>query len=247
MSADSKPPIGYDDTPVLPDSTWKVHDGRRPQPTIVTPGAASTQDAAGTPPSDAIVLFDGEDVSGWVGRDGDVKWKVENGHLEVTKTGDIETKEHFGDFQLHIEWATPSEVKGDSQGRGNSGVFLMGLYEVQVLDGYANLTYADGITAAIYGQFPPLVNACRKPGEWQTYDVAFTAPRFDGQRLVSPAYITILHNGVLVHNHREMLGPTGHRILPSYDEPHGPKGPLKLQDHGDPVRYRNIWVRPLDA
>ncbi len=159
-------------------------------------------------------------------------------------TGDIQTKQHFGDCQLHIEWAAPVEVKGESQGRGNSGVFLMGRYEIQVLDCYSNVTYADGATAAIYGQYPPLVNACRKPGEWQTYDIFFVAPRFEGEKLVSPAYVTVIHNGVLVHHHQELLGSTGHKILPSY-EPHPPKGPIRLQDHGNPVRYRNIWIRDL--
>lgn len=237
--------VGYDDTPMLPGSKWKVHDGTRPQPKIITPGTFSTQDAPGLPPSDAIVLFDGKNVSQWIGRDGDVKWKVEHGYMEVTRSGDIETKEHFGDCQLHLEWAAPAQVTGESQGRGNSGVFLMGRYEIQVLDGYQNLTYADGITAAIYGQYPPLVNACRKPGEWQTYDVFFIAPRWEGQQFISPAYMTVIHNGVLVHHHTRLMGPTGHRGLANYDVPHPPQGPLRLQDHGDPVRYRNIWMRRL--
>ena len=191
-------PIGYDDTPFIPGTKWRVHDGTRPQPRIVTPGAGSLENAPGAPPSDAIVLFDGSDLSQWIGRDGAADWKVENGYMEVTRTGNIETREHFGNCQLHLEWAAPVEVKGDSQGRGNSGVFLMGNYEIQVLDGYENPTYADGITSAIYGQYPPLVNACRKPGEWQTYDIFFTAPCFGGQKLISPAYITVVHNGVLV-------------------------------------------------
>ena len=240
-----KPSIGYLDTPMLPDSKWRVHDGRRPQPRVVTPGSCSTQEKPGKPPSDATVLFDGRDTSKWIGRDGGpVRWKVEDGVMEVTRTGDIETVEHFGDCQLHIEWAAPAEVKGESQGRGNSGVFLMGRYEIQVLDGYNNITYADGTTAAIYGQYPPLVNACRMPGEWQTYDIFFVTPRFEGDKLTSPAYVTIIHNGVLVHHHQELMGPTGHKILPAY-KPHPPKGPVKLQDHGDPVRYRNIWIREL--
>ncbi|SVB83769.1 uncharacterized protein METZ01_LOCUS236623, partial [marine metagenome] len=157
--------VGYNDTPMLPDSEWHVHDGDRPQPTIVTPGTADTQENPGEAPSDATVLFDGSDTSKWIGRDGDVEWEVKDGYMEVTRTGDIKTKDSFGNCQLHIEWASPSEVKGESQGRGNSGVFLMDRYEIQVLDGYDNITYADGITAAIYGQYPPLVNACRKPGE----------------------------------------------------------------------------------
>ena len=242
QSPANKASIGYDDTPIIPGSKWRVHDGTRPQPKIVTPG---TESSPGEPPSDAIVLFDGSDLSKWVGSDGDAEWKVENGYMEVKRTGNIETKEHFGNCQLHLEWAAPAEVKGDSQGRGNSGVFLMGIYELQVLDGYDNPTYADGITAAVYGQYPPLVNACRKPGEWQIYDIFFTAPCFEDQKLVSPAYITVLHNGVLVHNHREVMGPTGHRRAPSYDESHPDQGPLMLQDHGNPVRYRNIWIRTL--
>ncbi len=238
----NKAPVGYDDTPMLPDSRWRVHDARRPQPKVVHPG-----EGPGQPPSDAMVLFDGQDVSQWIGRDGSqVKWKVEDGVLEVvSKTGNIQTKEHFGDCQIHIEWATPAEVKGDSQGRGNSGVFLMGMYEIQVLDSYDNVTYADGHAAAMYGQYPPLVNASGKPGEWQTFDIFFVAPRFEGERLASPACVTVIHNGILVHHHQAFLGPTGHKILPAYDAPHGPKGPIMLQDHGDPVRYRNIWVRPI--
>jgi hypothetical protein len=238
--------VGYDDTPMLPNSKWRVHDGKRPQPEVVTPGSCSTQEKPGRPPSDAIVLFDGRDTSRWVGVDGGpVRWKVEDGVMEVNRTGDIETVEHVGDCQLHIEWTAPAEVKGDSQGRGNSGVFLMGTYEIQVLDGYDNITYADGTTAAIYGQYPPLVNACRKPGEWQIYDIFFVAPRFEGEELISPAYVTVIHNGVLVHHHQEIMGSTGHRILPSYKPPHPPKGPIRLQDHGNPVRYRNIWIREL--
>jgi len=235
--------LGYDDTPMLPGNKWHVHDGKRPQPRIITPGAV---DKLGAPPEDAVVLFDGKDTSKWVAGDGaKVQWKVENGYMEVTRTGDIQTKDEFEDFQLHLEWAAPVEVKGESQGRGNSGVFLIGKYEIQVLDGYDNLTYADGITASIYGEYPPLVNVCRKPGEWQTYDIFFVTQRFDGDKLVSPAYITVVHNGVLVHHHQAALGPTGHRNLASYDTPFPSAGPLRLQDHGDAVRYRNIWIRPL--
>ena len=236
--------IGYDDTPFLPKpySQWRVHDGRRPQPTIVTPGTTNA-DA----PSDAVILFDGTDLSNWQkASGGQPEWTVENGYMQVTpRTGDIVTKSQFGDCQLHLEWAAPAEVKGESQGRGNSGVFLMGLYEVQVLDGYDNQTYADGITGAIYAQFPPRVNACRQPGEWQTYDIVFEAPKYDGNNLVSPAYLTVFLNGILLHNRQPAHGPTGHRNLSSYDNAHGPAGPLKLQDHGDLVRFRNIWMRQV--
>jgi hypothetical protein len=207
----------------------------------VTPGAEP-----GAPPSDAIVLF-GTDLSGWrTANGGPPKWKVENGVLQVVPGGgDILTREEFGDCQLHVEWATPTPPHGNSQERGNSGVFLMGLYEVQVLDSFENLTYADGQAAALYGQFPPFVNASRPPGEWQAYDIVFEAPRFEGEALASPAYLTVLHNGVLVQNHRAVLGPTLHRRLAHYT-PHGPAGPLKLQDHENPVRYRNVWIRRLE-
>jgi hypothetical protein len=238
--------IGYDDTPFLPGGRWRVHDGARPQPRLVSPGAAGSGTEAGRPPSDAVVLFDGTDLSGWETTDGgEAKWKVERGHMEVApRTGSIRTKERFGDCQLHVEWATPEEVKGEGQGRGNSGVFLMGLYEIQVLDSSGNPTYADGSAAAVYGQHPPLVNASRGPGEWQTYDIIWLAPRFEGEKLVSPARLTLLHNGVVVHAHRELIGRTGHKVVGAYS-PHPPEGPLMLQDHGDPVRYRNIWYRPL--
>ena len=239
--------IGYDDTPYINGQQWRVHDGSRPQPNVVTPGTESSQGAPGRPPSDAVVLFDGTDLSGWIGRDGgSAAWKVENGCVEVVaRAGDISTRLELGDCQLHVEWAAPAEVQGSSQGRGNSGVFLMSRYEIQVLDCFDNPTYADGTTAAIYGEFPPLVNVCREPGAWQTYDIIWTAPRFDGDRLASPAYVTMLHNGVVVHNHREVTGPTSHRKVEPYVA-HPPVGPLRLQDHGNPVRYRNIWYRRLD-
>jgi len=238
--------LGYDDTPLLPGSKYRVHDGTRPQPRIVAPGTESTQDAPGEPPSDAVVLFDGTDASGWVHADGgEMKWTVENGYMQVApKTGNIQSTEHFGDCQLHVEWAAPAEVQGDSQGRGNSGVFLMGRYEIQVLDCFDNPTYPDGTTAGIYGQRPPLVNACREPGEWQSFDIVWVAPRFDDETLVSPARVTVLHNGVLVHHDQELTGPTTHRRILDY-QPHPPTGPLMLQDHGDLVRFRNIWYRPL--
>ena len=237
-----KPPVGYDDTPQLPGQPWKVHDGARPAPRVVTPGSA-----CGQPPCDAVVLFDGTDLSKWESLDGsDAKWKAEDGYMEVVaKTGNIRTREQFGDSQLHLEFACPAEVVGDSQGRGNSGVFLMGRYEIQVLDSYDNPTYADGSTGGIYGQWPPLVNACRPPGEWQTYDMVWEAPRWDGgEVLIKPAYVTVIHNGVVLHNRKELMSHTGHRDLYEY-EYHPPTGPLMLQDHGNPTRFRNIWYRPL--
>lgn len=240
--------LGYDDTPVLPGQEWRVHDSSRPRPRVITPGAQ-----AGKPSSDAVVLFDGKDLSQWLmtgpreNRNQVLPpaWKVENGYFEVVAgTGTLYTKEKFGDCQLHVEWAAPAEVRGASQGRGNSGVLLMGVYEIQVLDSYDSLTYADGQASAIYGQWPPLVNASRRPGEWQTYDIIFEAPRFEGEKLAKPAYFTVLHNGVLVHHHQQVMGQMRHRLLPPY-LPHGAEEPLGLQNHGNPVRYRNIWIRRL--
>ncbi len=236
--------IGYDNTPFLPNSKWRVHDGSRPQPRIVTPGTASTADKPGKAPSDAIVLFDGKSLAKWTGRKDKANWKLDKGHMEVNGTGEIRTRESFGSCQLHVEWATPAVVKGHGQGRGNSGIFLMGRYEVQVLDNFNNRTYPDGQAASLYGQKPPLVNAARKPGEWQTYDILFTAPRFKDKKLVSPGYVTVIHNGVVVQNHEALLGSSTHKRVAKYSA-HG-KGPIKLQDHGNPTRYRNIWLRKLD-
>jgi hypothetical protein len=211
---------------------------------MVTPGATP-----GAPPSDAIVLFDGKDLSKWVGMKGGKEvppaWKVENGYFEVvSKAGTIYTREKFGDCQLHIEWAAPAQVRNESQDRGNSGVLFMGQYEIQVLDSFNNMTYADGQAGAIYGQWPPLVNASRKPGEWQAYDIVFEAPKFEGGKLVKPAYFTVFHNGVLLHNRKEVTGRMAHRVVGTY-EPHEAEMPLGLQDHDQPVRYRNIWIRRL--
>jgi hypothetical protein len=234
--------LGYDDTPILPGTNWHVHDGDRPQPRVVTPAAQ----CCGAP-SDAIVLFDGSCLCNWVSKKtgGPAEWKLENGYMEVVPgTGYIASKQHFGSCQLHLEFACPEVIKGEGQGRGNSGVFLMGLYEVQVLDCYENPTYPDGTTGALYGQCPPLVNACRPPGEWQTYDIIWEAPVFDGETLVTPAYITVLFNGILLHHRQQLDGPTQHRVLPEYTAQPA-VGPLELQDHSDLVRFRNIWYRPL--
>src|SRR6266446_4675303 len=228
---------------------WKVHDLNRPLPPVVEPGTASTQDAAGRAPSDAVVLFDGKDLSRWVDSDGKpARWKVENGYIEiVAKTGNISTRDSFGDCQLHVEFAEPSPGEGESQERGNSGVFLMGLYEIQVLDSHENKTYADGQAAAVYGQYPPLVNASRPPGQWQSYDIVFHGPRFakDG-KLLRPARVTVLHNGVLVQDNVEPSGPTAHGARPPY-APQPEKLPLALQDHSNPIRFRNIWIRELKS
>jgi hypothetical protein len=223
---------------------WDIHDMNRPLPPVVDPGPAGPPAPA---PSDALILFDGQNLSRWQAAEGGpAKWKVENGCMEVVaKAGSIRTNTGFGDCQLHVEWATPAVVSGEGQDRGNSGVFLMDTYEVQVLDSSNNRTYADGMAAAIYGQYPPLVNASRKPGEWQTYDIIFHRPRFDGEGKVTiPARMTVIHNGVLVQDNVELLGPTAHKMRVPY-KAHADKLPLSLQDHGNPVRYRNIWIREL--
>ena len=225
-----------------PSEKWQIHDLNRPLPPVVDPGPAGPPVPA---PSDAFVLFDGRDLSQWqVADGGPAKWKVEGGYVEVmAKTGSVRTKMGFGDCQFHIEWAAPAIVSGEGQERGNSGVFLMDTYEVQVLDCYNNKTYADGMAASVYGQYPPLVNVCRKPGEWQTYDIIFHRPHFDsGGQVASPARMTILHNGVLVQDNVELSGPTAHKARPPY-KAHPDKLPISLQDHGNPVRYRNIWIR----
>lgn len=229
------------------DTRWKIHDPNRPLPPIVTPGTASTQETPGKPPSDAIVLFDGQNLSQWLSTDGSpAKWKVESGYMEVVpKTGYIHTKNAYGDCQLHVEFSEPVPAHGEGQERGNSGVFLMGEYEIQVLDSYENKTYADGQAAAVYGQYPPLVNASRPPSQWQSYDIVFHGPRFDAQgKLLRPARVTVFHNGVLVQDNVALTGPTAHGERPPY-KPGPDKAPLALQDHGDPVRFRNIWIREL--
>jgi len=232
--------LGYTDTPMLPGLAYHVHDPARPRPAIVTPAAR-----VGDAPSDATVLFNGTDLSAWTPTK--QAWKVENGHFEVIpNSGDLRTKERFGDVQLHVEWAAPAQVRGDSQNRGNSGIFLHGRYEVQVLDSFDNLTYPDGQAGALYGQWPPLANAVRRPGEWQSYDIVFEAARFEGARLTKPAFMTVFLNGVLLHNRKELMGPTVHRALANY-APQPAEDSLVLQDHQQPVRYRNIWIRRLRA
>jgi hypothetical protein len=233
------------------EQQWKQHDRNRPEPRVITPGTESTQDQPGKPPSDALILFDGKDLSAWESvKGGPAPWKVGDGYLEVVPhTGNIKTKQAFVDCQLHLEWATPDPPHGQDQGRGNSGVIMINLvkyYEIQVLDSYQNKTYPDGQAGAIYGEYPPLVNACRPPGQWQAYDIIMHGPRFDtAGKVVRPASFTVLQNGVLVQDHVTALGVA----LPVREyqpySPHATDFPLTLQDHGQPVRFRNIWVRVL--
>lgn len=239
---------GYTDTPKQPNGKWHVHDPNRPQPPVVTPPRQFSQNADA--PSDAVVLFDGKDFSKWTSpKTGEVKWKIENGYMEVTPgSGIIRTKDEFGDFQLHLEFATPEKVNPNEkgQGRGNNGVNIYGQYEIQVLDSYKNETYADGGAGSLYGQYPPMVNASRPPGEWQTYDVIFEGPRWDDSgKNTRKASATVLHNGVIIHNKTELFGRTGHKNFGNYDKPSRTKGPIELYEHGNPVRFRNIWVREV--
>ena len=223
---------------------WLAHDMNRPRPPVVTPGKLSLPVP---PPSDAISIFDGTDLSQWRDAEGGpAKWRVRDGYMEsVPDSGYIFSAGKFGDIQLHVEWATPTPASGRGQGRGNSGIFLMGLYEVQVLDSYQNETYTDGQAGAIYGQHPPLVNACLPPGEWQSYDIAFRRAHFHEDGTVArPARITVFQNGVLVQDNVTIWGPTTWLQHRAYER-HAEKLPLSLQDHGNPVRYRNIWLREL--
>lgn len=224
---------------------WKAHDWEREPPKVVAPGESNLPLA---PPSDAIVLFNGKDLSNWRNSEGkEAKWIVKDGVMEsVPNSGYVFTAQSFGDCQLHVEWASPAKVEGKSQGRGNSGVFLMGLYEVQVLDSFENRTYADGQAGSLYGQYPPLVNASRGPGQWQSYDIVFRRPRFDAEgKQTTPARLTVLHNGVLIQDTVSAFGPTSWlQHLPA--EKHADKLPLSFQDHGNPVRFRNVWLRELD-
>ena len=250
LVAQQKKNPGYTDTAILPGQKWHVHDSNRPHPNAVKPGKV-----LGAPPSDATVLFDGADLTRWMqrgrgedrGKDVDAKWKVADGYFECAPgTGALITREKFGDVQLHIEWMEPPEIKGQDQDRGNSGVLLMDRFEIQVLESSAGLTYADGQAGALYGQWPPLVNPIRPQGEWQAYDIIFDAPKFEGEKLVRPAFATVFFNGVLVHHRKEILGTMVHRAVAKYS-PHGDEEPLSLQDHGHKVRYRNTWIRRLQG
>ena len=242
--------LGYSDTPIIPGTSWHVHDGDRPQPRVVTPGATFSQGAGA--PSDAIVLFDGKDLAKWQGNRGAAQWVVKDGYMEMNGTGGIRTKEKFPDFQLHVEWCTPAPPRGEGQSRGNSGILINGMYEVQVLDSYQSKTYPDGQAGALYGQTPPLVNASKPPGEWQTYDIIWESPRWDeADKVVKAGCVTVLHNGVVLHHKRDYIGRTdgiggiAHKSLGAYGKPHAPEVVIELQDHSSPIRYRNIWVRPL--
>lgn len=240
--AQEKP--GFRDTPMLPDGKWKVHDADRPHPAVLTPGSVP-----GAAPSDAVVLFDGRSLDAWTptGK----PWIVENGvttvppHTEGGGDSALVSKQSFGDVQLHLEFRSPTPPTKSSQDRGNSGILFMQRYEIQILDSYRNPTYADGGVGAIYGWKPPLMNPSRPPGEWQSYDIIFERPRFgpDG-KLLRPAYATVFLNGVLVQNRQAWLGTTVWRKVGQY-EAHGDAAPIQLQDHGSPVSFRNIWVRPL--
>ena len=227
---------------------WAIHDQNRPQPKVVTPGTFSTPEQPGQPPSDAIILFDGKDLSNWEAdkpEGGPSKWIVKDGAMECTPgSGQIRTKDKFGDCQLHIEWAAPKDVKGDSQGRGNSGIYLEGICEIQVLDCYDNPTYADGAAGSVYGVNPPAANPLNPPGQFQVVDILFRRPIYEGDKCLDPGYVTVFLNGVLVQDHTQLEGSTGHmkRTKPGAFPD---KGPLKLQDHGNPVRFRNVWYREL--
>ncbi|HET9152309.1 MAG TPA: DUF1080 domain-containing protein [Gemmatimonadales bacterium] len=234
-------PLAAQQVPTIP---WPPTDSTRPRPPVITPGPAGAPVPA---PSDAIVLFDGTNLSQWRSDSGKpAGWTVRDGYMEVKPgAGTIQTAQGFGSVQLHVEWAEPLPAVGEGQERGNSGVYLMGLYEVQVLDSYHNPTYADGQAASLYGQYPPLVNASRRPGEWQTYDIVFRAPKFNADgSLARPAVVTVFQNGVLVQDHVVLTGPTAHKARPPY-KAHPDALPLMLQDHGNRVRYRDIWVRRL--
>ena len=227
---------GYRDTPILPWCGYHVHDPDRPAPKHIDSAAPAPAPA----PSDAVVLFDGKDLSQWEPGE----YRIVDGCLEAAGGAMFKTRESFGNCQIHLEWMAPANFKGPWYDQGNNGVMLMGLFEIQVFDSWTEKIYPDGQAAAVYGQTPPLVNATRKPGEWQTYDIAFTAPVFEDGKLSRPARVTLFHNGVLAQLEQEIYGETGHRILPAYKHA-ASKGPLGLAGHNCPVRFRNIWVRRL--
>jgi hypothetical protein len=232
---------GEEGTPQLPGVPYRVHDGSRPQPPMVETGGAVSIKA----PSDAKVLFDGGNLGAWTTGGGDAKWEVRDGVLVASPGGEIQTRDAFGKVQLHLEWRLPEGRPVNGQGGGNSGVFLMGLYEIQILQSHNNPTYPDGQAGALYGQKPPLANATAPQGEWQSYDIVFEPPVYKEGKVEEPAKATVMHNGVVIQHAETFLGPTQWRQLPSYPDQHPETGPIRLQYHGDPVEFRNIWVRPL--
>jgi hypothetical protein len=243
---------GFRDTPIIPGTKWHLHDSDRTQPPVVAPGTNFSQNAAA--PSDAEVLFDGKDLSKWQTANGQpAPWTVKDGYMETAGRQGIRTQGKWADFQLHLEFSTPLPAAGSGQGRGNSGVLINNMYEVQILDSYQAKTYPDGQAAAIYGQSPPLVNSSKPPGEWQTYDIIFESPRWNEQgELVKKAVITVLHNGVVVQNHYELTGMTDGinnqvpwKSLSKYSRPHPPEVFFELQYHNNPLRFRNIWIRKI--
>lgn len=245
LAAVLAPAAAHGQTPSAAER-WRQHDLTRPRPAVVAP---VSQQLPAPVPADAVVLFDGRDLSGWTGRGGAAPWTVENGYFQVAPgSGGIQSREEFGDVQLHVEWASPNPPRGTGQDRGNSGIMLMGgRYEIQVLDSYQAETYADGQAGAIYGQYPPLFNATRAPGEWQAYDIFFRRPRFrpDGT-IQEPARVTVVLNGIVVQNNEEFRGPTTWLQTPPWTA-HPEQGPIHLQDHGHPVRFRNVWARRLPS
>jgi hypothetical protein len=233
---------GEEGTPPIPGTPYRVHDASRPQPPQIKSAGASVVPA----PGDAKVLFDGGALDAWTVRGEAATWKVEDGVL-IASPGDLQSKESFGKVQVHLEWRIPVGRKVDGQGGGNSGIFLMGMYEVQILESHTNKTYPDGQAGALYGQKPPLVNPATPQGEWQSYDIAFEPPVYEDGKLAAPAKVTVLHNGVVVQHGEAFMGPTQFRKVANYPQEHPTAGPLRLQFHGDPIEFRNIWVRPLGA
>jgi hypothetical protein len=233
--------LGYQDTPLIPGTEYHVHDGERPQPRVIEAGGAVVV----KPPSDAIVLFDGTNLDAWTSVDGKAApWLVKDGSM-VANGRDIRSKQEFGAIQLHFEWLVPADRKVDGQGGGNSGVFIMGRYEVQVLQSNGNKTYPDGQAGSLYGQLPPLVNATSKQGEWNSYDIFFEPPVYKDGKVETKAKVTVIHNGVVVQHGEFFQGMSTHKRVAEYPAEHPEVGPLRLQFHGDPIEYRNFWVRPL--